>query len=168
MRQPVYDGCAADRTQAVLLQWVRALRRWVAQRPRDSDPNGDPDGSHRRVHPDRRTAGSHKDLRNATAPVASRRAGFATDSLELWYGIPAPGCEPGGAVCRVRPLAELHRVHLQRMVAQHAVDDARCIMPAGDQAGVAGVDPIAAGHVVMQQVDGGGGRAVGDAADFYG
>ena len=27
MRQPVYDGCAADRTQAVLLQGFRALRR---------------------------------------------------------------------------------------------------------------------------------------------
>ena len=27
MRQPIYDGCAADRTQAVLLQGLRALRR---------------------------------------------------------------------------------------------------------------------------------------------
>jgi hypothetical protein len=27
MRQPVYDGCAADRTQAVLLQGLRALGR---------------------------------------------------------------------------------------------------------------------------------------------
>ena len=71
------------------------------------------------------------DLRNATDPVASRRAAgdglrsgpgdpepneiaqFAADSLKLWYGIPAIGCEPGGAAChagllrqRKRPLDE--------------------------------------------------------------
>ena len=38
----------------------RAAGDGLRSGPGDPDPNGDPDGSHRRVHPDRRTAGSHK------------------------------------------------------------------------------------------------------------
>ena len=37
----------------------RAAGDGLRSGPGDPDPNGDPDGSHRRVHPDRRTAGSH-------------------------------------------------------------------------------------------------------------
>ena len=38
MRQPVYDGCAADRTQAVLLQGFQALRRLAPNHRISNEP----------------------------------------------------------------------------------------------------------------------------------
>ena len=45
MRQPVYDGCAADRTQAVLLQGFRALRRLAPNYRISNISVVDPDGA---------------------------------------------------------------------------------------------------------------------------
>jgi hypothetical protein len=95
-----------------------------AAAPGDPEPNGDPDGSHRRVHPDRRTAGSHKvEPRPGSQPIgssesahptprrcknlrltieSSTRFRFATDLLALWIAIPTKAARRSYST---RPLA---------------------------------------------------------------
>ena len=97
MRQPVYDGCAADRTQAVLLQGLRALRRLAANHRISNEAAVDHGyaGACEEAPP-----GSTQPGVNGTRPVnvpsASLRLGTATAAASLGAGdansgvLPAP------------------------------------------------------------------------------